>query len=282
MSVVVVLDAGHYCGCQTSYYLILLFAAPDWRMMSNDMEFRHGMDENPSSNEQPCSAADFPREIRDTTNTPIPVSEDCNLAKRVFIVTYSQADMAIFPTRRSFGMACVAAFGGGHVVKYFTASKEAHKAGGWHYHVAMLLDQSMRWKSARNFLRETYGVTVNFSVASEDHPFYDGAYAYVTKEDKGYYHGHVLLKHPKHSELLEAATNKRRLIAQKANAVSGKNAKVRKMAKTAELKEKKVKEKRPDRLDQLDFIVENNITDDNELLAAVQTRRNEQGIGAWL
>ena len=59
-------------------YLILLFAAPDWRMMSNDMEFRRGMDENPSSNEHTCSAADLPRKIRDATNTPIPVSEDCN------------------------------------------------------------------------------------------------------------------------------------------------------------------------------------------------------------
>lgn len=209
------------------------------------------------------------------TLTPEVLSLDKNKndGRRVFIITYSQADERKFPTRQGFGSACVAACGGGSNVYCFAVGREPHKEGGFHYHVSILCAKMVRWKKPWKYLRETYGITVNISTAPVERQFYDGAYAYTTKWDRNYYHGHVLKKHASHQELLEAASDRRREIAKAANAASTSAAKGRRQGK--EPREKK--EKRVDRLDLLDFIAENNLKTDEELLSCVDKRRKEMG-----
>jgi len=76
-----------------------------------------------------------------------------NSPRRTYLVTYSQLDHRKFPTRWSFGGAVVAAFGANNV-DYFAATKEAHdeESGGYHYHVAIRLNKTMRWKAAKEYL----------------------------------------------------------------------------------------------------------------------------------
>lgn len=213
--------------------------------------------------------------------TPRELSADLtnNDSRRVFIITYSQADSSKFPTRQSFGMACVAACGGGSNVWYFTATREPHQEGGFHYHVSILCARSVRWKKPWLYLRKLFGIQVNVSTAPIEREFYDGAYLYVTKWDTNYQHGHVLKKHPTHQECIDADLNQRRRIAKKANVASAAAAKTRKSTEVEEKgKGKKLKkEKKIDRLDQVDFIIENNIKTDEELLDCVETRRREMG-----
>ena len=211
----------------------------------------------------------------DAPLTPEVLSLDTNIneGRRVFIITYSQADERKFSSRQEFGHACVAACGGGSCVNYFAVGREPHAEGGFHYHVSILCTKMVRWKKPWKYLRETHGITVNVSTAPVERQFYDGAYAYVTKWDRNYFHGHVLKKHQSHQELLEAASDRRREIAKTANAASTSAAKERRQGKEA----KEKKEKRVDRLDLLDFIAENNLRTDDELLSCVDRRRKEMG-----
>jgi hypothetical protein len=205
--------------------------------------------------------------------------ESVNDSRKVLIFTYSQADINKFPTRLSFGAACVAACGGGKNVNYFAAAREPHKNGGFHYHVSILCSLSVRWKKPWRYLQDVHGIVVNVSTAPIEREFYDGAYLYVTKWDRNYKHGHVLKQHPTHQECIDADKDARRSIAKKANTASSAAAKTRKAASSAnEPKSKKMKkEKKIDRLDQLDFIIENKLKTDEELLDCVDRRRREVG-----
>ena len=61
-----------------------------------------------------------------------------------YLVTYSKLDHKIFPTRWSFGMAVVGAFGG-NAVNYFEVGKEEHEEpGSYHYHAAIRLNHPTR------------------------------------------------------------------------------------------------------------------------------------------
>ena len=78
-----------------------------------------------------------------------------NNVLRTYLITYSKINHQIFPTRHSFGVAVVQAFGAKNV-DYFAVSKEAHETGGYHYHVAIKLNHGMRWYSARDRLKPNY------------------------------------------------------------------------------------------------------------------------------
>jgi len=90
-----------------------------------------------------------------TSNAESPMNvldNKTNNPHRTYLVTYSQLDRHKFPTRFSFGIAVVASFGGNNV-DYFVVSKEDHEAGGYHYHCAVRLNKSMRWRSSKNYLK---------------------------------------------------------------------------------------------------------------------------------
>ena len=99
--------------------------------------------------------------------------------RRVYLITYSQADVKKFPTRRSFADAVLAPFAGTNVM-HWCCSKEYHQNSGVHYHMSVKLSKCQRWLPAKKFLSGRFGISVHFSSI---HANYYTAWKYVTKED---------------------------------------------------------------------------------------------------
>ena len=104
--------------------------------------------------------------------------------RMVYLVTYSQADLQKFETRKDFAHAVVLCFGRVNCgVLQWCCSHEKHKSGGEHYHLALKLEKKQRWLSVKRFLEDHYAIEVNFS--NVRHNYYS-AWKYVTKEDEQY------------------------------------------------------------------------------------------------
>ena len=119
------------------------------------------------------------QDVADDMDTIVYLTE--NSGHRTYLVTYSQLDHRIFPTRQAFGYACVASFGANNV-EFFCVTKEAHATQGYHYHAAIKLNKVKRWKSVKDYMKDTYDVVVNFAEAPYE-GMYSGAYRYATKTD---------------------------------------------------------------------------------------------------
>ena len=81
------------------------------------------------------------------------------LARRTDLVTYSQADLAKISTRKvqeNIGS-------GKNRVQHCACSQEKRQGGGGHCHVAVQLTRPKRWKSVKDLISSTAGITVNFS-----------------------------------------------------------------------------------------------------------------------
>ena len=104
--------------------------------------------------------------------------------RQVYLITYSQADTAKFPDRESFACAVVGSFRAPSAsVLHWCCSQESHKKSGVHYHLCLKLNKSHRWLPSKNYLKETYNITVHFSSV---HINYYSAWKYVTKEDRNF------------------------------------------------------------------------------------------------
>lgn len=112
-----------------------------------------------------------------------------NTPKRQYLITYSQADEKLFPTRKSFGEAVEEEFNSGEgkvKVEYWAVCREPHKnTTGFHYHCSIKLSGAKKWLAVRNRLESKYGIDVNFS---NNHDFYLSSYRYVCKEDEEVVH----------------------------------------------------------------------------------------------
>ena len=87
-----------------------------------------------------------------------------NKVRSVYLVTYSQSDLSIFPTSEKFAKAVTTTFLGGKCkVLQWTCSMEKHKEEGVHYHLCIKLDKNMRWIGVKNEIKGLYNVTLNFS-----------------------------------------------------------------------------------------------------------------------
>ena len=103
----------------------------------------------------------------------------------VYLITYSQADLDLVPTREEFSAIVLDSFSNADPsspveVVHWACSKEEHRDGGSHYHMAVKLSARRRWLKARNYLEQRHGVKVNFS---DRHCNYYSAWRYTTKED---------------------------------------------------------------------------------------------------
>ncbi|XP_068676750.1 uncharacterized protein [Montipora foliosa] len=103
-------------------------------------------------------------------------------SRSVYLVTYSQADMAKFPTCEVFARAIVESFSTGTAkVVQWVCCREKHRKGGDHYHLAIKLDRNQRWMMSKRYLQRTCGITVHYS--NRHHNYYS-AWLYVTKSDR--------------------------------------------------------------------------------------------------
>ena len=132
-----------------------------------------------------------------------PITLDKNEPRRTYLITYSQAQRSIFPSRESFAKACAQALGGDKIVGHYACAEEPHGDGGFHYHVAMKLNRAQRWSTAKKILKEA-GAIVNFQGPPGTEGMYAWMYYYISKYDRMLYHS---VQHPS----LERAFNPTRV-----------------------------------------------------------------------
>ena len=192
-----------------------------------------------------------------------------NSVHRTYLVTYSQINAARFPTRVSFGSAVVQAFGAQNV-EYYAVGKEPHEqTNGYHYHVAIKLNKTMRWHAAREYLHETFGVNCNFATTGQ---MYAGAYRYTTKSDNLAEKFNVTKKHP-NLDMITAQWQQ----AMAANNTFRENANQRRIAAAASQEPAQKKKKGNERCKKSDvakFCVQNRIKSETKLMAVCVERRD--------
>lgn len=178
--------------------------------------------------------------------------------RRQYLVTYSQADEKIFPTRESFGKMLETEFNfGPSAVKVFhwACCKENHSENGVHYHCSLKLTGVKKWVAIRNRIQQQYGICVNFS---DKHDFYLSAYRYVCKEDNDIFHsnGHPNLSEAKSPKTKGSIARNKRKSLDKTNKQNNKKSKL-------------------SNTDVALFIRNHNIHTYEELLALAESRRVE-------
>ena len=109
-------------------------------------------------------------------------SLDPRSVRKVYMITYSQADPKKCLDRESFAHEVLEAFGfkTGDSVRplHWAVCKESHKTKGFHYHICIKLSDSKRWLRAKRRLLEEKEINVNFR---EGYRNYITAYRYVKK-----------------------------------------------------------------------------------------------------
>ena len=89
---------------------------------------------------------------------------DSRTVRQVYLITYSQADQARFPTRESFVEAVLFSFNGTPAkVVQWSCCLERHAVTGIHYHMAVKLNKNQRWLQSKKLLLEKFGISVHFS-----------------------------------------------------------------------------------------------------------------------
>ena len=129
-------------------------------------------------------------------------SLSCRQVRSVYLITYSQANLELVPTRDEFARIVLDSFANSDPctrseVSHWVCSQEQHSSGGVHYHMAVKLASLRRWVKVRNYLQEQHGIKVNFS---NKHCNYYSAWNYTVKEDSCY------LKSANHPDLEDPHT----------------------------------------------------------------------------
>lgn len=130
--------------------------------------------------------------------------EEIGESRRVYLLTYSQADLEKFPNCQSFSNIIIDSFNqvkSSRTIKEWACCQEQHGNGGFHYHMAVSLNGTRRWRPVKNFIYEKYGISVNFATKNCG---YVAAYRYVCK-DKPIT---SILHSPDHSNLQQLGTPK--------------------------------------------------------------------------
>ena len=119
--------------------------------------------------------------------------------RSVYLLTYSQANLSIFPDKESFAAAVCEAVtkceGPKAKIMQWSCCQERHKQQGKHYHMAIKLDKIKRWLPIRKYLKDKWNVYVHFS---NRHVNYYSAWLYTTKEDERF------LQSPGHPDLINS------------------------------------------------------------------------------
>ena len=138
-----------------------------------------------------------------------------NVARKIYLITYSQADLAKMPSRESFAEAICDEFNRNDlVVLNWVCSLESHRVSGIHFHLALQLRMQRRWSAVRVNVKAKHGIDIDFR--EWEGTYYD-AFNYATKFDKHAVQspGHPLLKNPPRTSA--AITAKRELALDRAS-----------------------------------------------------------------
>ena len=211
----------------------------------------------------------------------LPSGEDLSRRsnRQVYLITLSQAPMLLVPTRQDFADAVLAAYEAVEAdVMCWCVGREAHKNGGYHYHMAIKCDRPHRWLPIANYLRNNLDLAVHFS---STHVNYFSAYVYVTKEDPS----------PLHSEAHPDISNgpPRTFSASQARATQCSDGATQISSQTQTADEESVeqpaaKKSKPRKLqpsDLYDIVVPRNIRSRKELLVFAKLQKDEGKLDLW-
>lgn len=224
------------------------------------------------------------RQHQQQINTPTSTRKDLKgINRRMYLVTYSQADTIRFPTRKSFADFVVAAFNKSYAktkktnptrVIQWSVALEKHQDGGDHYHVALRLSDPKKFYGPWKAMFEN-GVVVD---VSDKHDYYISMFRYICKDDIGFVTSgnHPDLEHvgSPRTKQCNAANRKRR-------SSEGKTGSRRSTeSKKSEEKENQVSYKRSwnnklANIDVADFVIKKNISTKVELYAEANKRKEE-------
>ena len=200
------------------------------------------------------------------------------IGKRLYLATYSQADVVRFPTRKSFGEYIVGKFnaGTGKVkVLHYVVCKEPHEKEGVHYHCAFKMSGVKKWYQPWKAMYNE-GVTVSFS---DSHDYYVSAYNYCTKMDEYFYtsENHPDLKEigsPRTKVCIQTNRRKSQENAVKGSDKSGAKRSLENAVEGNDKVPKQVNKKIRD-VDVGDFLVKKNIKNKDQLYAEAGKRYKE-------
>ena len=107
-------------------------------------------------------------------------------ARQIYLITYSQADLSLVPTREAFSALVLDWFKNAHpcsatTVLQWVCCREPHVNGGVHYHMSVKLESRRRWVRIRDYIQFKYSINVHFS---GNHVNYYSASRYTTKSDE--------------------------------------------------------------------------------------------------
>ena len=182
--------------------------------------------------------------------------------RRQYLITYSQCDEEIFPTRESFGKMLEEEFNAGPSavkVSHWACCKEPHKLSGSHYHCAIKLTGVKKWVAVKERIQKAHKISVNFS---DSHDYYLSAYRYVTKQDQSVAHSEG---HPNLSEASSPSTKK---------SIAGNKRKSSTGNKFPRCKQQQPRTRLTNQ-DFAMFVRKNKIRSYNEVLALAEERREE-------
>ena len=204
-------------------------------------------------------------EKSDTDDFQVNSLVSANQIRRTYLITCSQADLRIFPTRQSFVEQVSNYFneGTGKVkVEHWACCQEPHEKLGVHYHMSLKLSGAKRWKHVKDKMMKNHGVVLHFSNA---HDNYHSAYQYVTKQDTQVFLSHT---HPNLSKIGSPRT--------KACVRAYRESQKRKQNENRNAQQEMAKKiRRLSNLEVSEFLVANQIKSEVELLALADAQRKE-------
>ena len=183
--------------------------------------------------------------------------------RRAYLITYSQCDLELFPTRESFASSVVDAFQANKSkVMHWACCLEDHKDGGKHYHLCLKLSTPKRWKSVKDAVFKKHKINLHFS---DQHLGYNVAYKYICKTDKN------VVTSDQHPNLTQIGSPK----TKKGMKAFSNNAQKRRFSASASTtsaeqpstSKKPAKARRLSNIEVSDFLVKNNIRREPELMA---------------
>ena len=104
-------------------------------------------------------------------------------AQRSYLITCSQVDPSILPSKEVFSQAVLTAFqrcGGAAQPEYWCTAAETHEDGSLDFNMVVKLSLPRKWKAVKDFLFQDAAIVVDFA---EGHASYSSGYQYVTKVD---------------------------------------------------------------------------------------------------
>lgn len=204
--------------------------------------------------------------------------------KKVYFITYSRADLFKCPDKETFGEYVEEAFtfssaskkqgsdssSSSKLVERWAACQEPHKDGRIHFHACVLLGKNTRWLGARKYLKNHYGIDVNF--ADRKDPNYTAAFRYLCKFSR-----HVAMSpnHPAPETLLNGRSPRtskasRTNIAKRRSVPDSSGATCSRSADPTPAKQRRLS-----KVDVMKIIQDENIRNETEFLALAKTQSSE-------